>query len=78
MVRIYNLETKRSLYLEGHDNSIWSLCYSDCLQLLYSCGEDKTIKLWDLKTETCLQTLLLPKLYEGMNLIEFLQARYHY
>jgi WD40 repeat protein len=52
--------------LEGHSQGIWSLCYSPDLQTLFSCGQDETIKLWDLQTWKCKATLTMPKPYDSM------------
>jgi WD40 repeat protein len=68
-LRLWNLDTGDCEgVLNGHDRSIWSICYSHELDILYSCSEDETIKLWDLQTLKCTRTLILPKPYQGTNI----------
>jgi WD40 repeat protein len=54
--------------LTGHQQSIESICYSPDLQLLFSTSQDETIKSWNLQTQQCIQTLVLPKPYQKMNI----------
>lgn len=70
IIRINNLDGSEITILKGHLGSIWSLSYSSDLDRLYSCSEDETIKFWCLKTGECLNTLSVPKLYQGMKLTE--------
>ncbi len=35
--------------LKGHKGSIWQLCYSPYGTLIASCGNDKTVKIWQNK-----------------------------
>ena len=67
-IRVSSLDGNELTTLKGHTGSIWSLDYSQDLDCLYSCSEDETIKFWDLKTGKCLNTLSVPKVYQGMNL----------
>lgn len=39
--------------LEGHSEMIWFLSWSPSDDLLLSCGHDRTIRLWDIKSGTC-------------------------
>jgi WD40 repeat protein len=43
--------------LTGHNNSVWSASYSPDGTKIVSASPDKTIKIWDANTGTCLQTL---------------------
>ncbi|QJB43342.1 hypothetical protein HGD76_02975 [Dolichospermum flos-aquae CCAP 1403/13F] len=43
--------------LSGHSDSVWSVAYSPDGQTLASGSDDKTIKLWNVKTGNLLQTL---------------------
>jgi WD40 repeat protein len=48
----------RELYtLQGHNDSVWSVAFSPDGQLLASGSQDKTVKLWEVKTGTLLHTL---------------------
>jgi WD40 repeat protein len=38
--------------------------------ILFSGSFDETIKLWDIETGRCLQTLRVPRPYEGMNITQ--------
>ncbi|MFM6642637.1 MAG: protein kinase domain-containing protein, partial [Microcystis panniformis] len=44
--------------LKGHSNWVWSVAYSPDGQTVASGSEDKTIKLWNVKTGNLLQTLI--------------------
>ena len=44
-------------YLIGHRDSINSLCYLEYKKNLFSCSKDMTIKIWDLETLRCTNTL---------------------
>ncbi|HCA97349.1 MAG TPA: hypothetical protein DEP38_22900 [Cyanobacteria bacterium UBA9226] len=68
-LRLWDTQTGKSLgILTGHRDSIWSIAYSYHLDILYSCGEDEKIKLWDINTQTCIKTLRIPPPYQGMNI----------
>jgi WD40 repeat protein len=43
--------------LKGHTHRVWSIAFSPDGQILASVAEDKTAKLWDVKTGKCLYTL---------------------
>lgn len=48
---------KNLLSCKGHSNWVWSVAFSPDGQTVASGSDDKTIKLWDLSTDQCLQTL---------------------
>ncbi len=54
--------------LHEHSNRIWSVAFSPRESILASAGEDGTIKLWDLQSDKCLNTLVSDKPYEHMNI----------
>ncbi len=46
--------------LNAHSQSIWSICYSAELRILFSCSQDETIELWDLETFGRIKSNLCP------------------
>jgi WD40 repeat protein/DNA-binding CsgD family transcriptional regulator len=56
------------LELKGHSDWVYSVAFSPSGKILASGSADETIKLWDVKTGVCLQTLTIPKPYQGMNI----------
>jgi WD40 repeat protein len=50
-------QNKMHIQLAGHVGSVTSIAFSPDGQLLASSGEDRSIRLWDPKTGTCLQVL---------------------
>ncbi|WP_353932941.1 WD40 repeat domain-containing protein [Okeanomitos corallinicola TIOX110] len=54
--------------LQEHSDWVHSVTFSLCGKILASGSADETIKLWDVKTGACLQTLTIPKPYQGMNI----------
>ena len=56
-IRLWDPETGTvTATLKGHQNMIWSVKFSADGQLLASCSDDATIKLWDIATGECLNT----------------------
>jgi WD40 repeat protein len=49
--------TPAKIGLQGHTNWIWSIAFSSDSQILASGSDDKTVKLWDVHTGRCLNTL---------------------
>ena len=47
---------------------VLSVTFTSDNKTLISCGLDRTIKLWDVKTGKCLKTLKSEKPYEAMNI----------
>ena len=43
--------------MEGHTGFVWSVCLSGDGSRLFSGSVDKTIKVWDVSTGACVQTL---------------------
>ena len=55
--------------LMGHEKWILSVAFSyDETPVLASGGNDETIKLWDIQSYECLETLRAPRPYEGINI----------
>ncbi|NET36944.1 MAG: NACHT domain-containing protein [Cyanothece sp. SIO1E1] len=77
-IRLWDLHTGELLRtLRGHQNFVWSVAFSSTpilmmphrfSQILASGGDDKTIRLWDVETGACLQTLQSQGPYAGMNI----------
>jgi len=68
-VRLWNLQTGKCLQvLEEHTSWVNTVVFSNDGQIVLSASRDRTIKLWDVKTGHCLRTLMVDRLYEGMNL----------
>ncbi|MFB2894059.1 NB-ARC domain-containing protein [Aerosakkonemataceae cyanobacterium BLCC-F50] len=45
------------LTLKGHSSWVWSIDFSPSGQIIASCGEDQTIRIWDVSTGECLRIL---------------------
>jgi WD40 repeat protein len=43
--------------LQDHTNWVWSVAWSEDGKILASGSDDKTVRLWDVKTGECLATL---------------------
>ena len=57
-VAIYDAESwEKTGELEGHTGWVNALCVDHARQLLYTASEDESVKVWDLATRTCVQTL---------------------
>ncbi len=54
--------------LHEHTSWVTSVLFSCDGQFLVSGSDDRTIKLWDVKTGRCIRTLMVDRLYEGMNI----------
>jgi WD40 repeat protein/transcriptional regulator with XRE-family HTH domain len=68
-IRLWDLQTGRCLQVL-HDHMSWvtAVIFSANGQFLVSGSDDRTIKLWDIKTGHSIRTLMIDRLYEGMNI----------
>jgi WD40 repeat protein len=58
-INLLSLEKKILLgSLEGHQDTVRSICFSPNGEKLCSASEDNTIRLWDLETRQCEAILL--------------------
>lgn len=65
-------ENRISNELEGHETGVWALLVRNKIQLI-SASFDATIKVWDLKSGSCLDVI---KGHEGgVNCLEFISAK---
>ncbi|MFB8788295.1 MAG: NB-ARC domain-containing protein [Potamolinea sp.] len=68
-VRLWNLRSWDCLQvLDEHTSWVTSILFSSDGQIVLSGSLDRTIKLWDVKTGRCMRTLMVDRLYEGMNI----------
>ncbi|OUL33649.1 hypothetical protein BV372_15750 [Nostoc sp. T09] len=68
-IRLWDLQTGHCLHiLDEHNGWVRSLIFSSNAQILFSSSDDRTIKLWDVQTGWCINTLMVNRLYEGMNI----------
>mgnify|MGYP002776999124 CR=1 FL=1 len=68
-IRLWNLHTGSCLnILHEHTSWVTSVSFSPDGQFLISGSDDRTLKVWDIATGRCIQTLMVDRLYEGMNI----------
>lgn len=68
-IRLWNLQTGSCLnVLHEHTSWVTSVSFSPDGQFLISGSDDRTLKVWDIATGFCIQTLIVDRLYEGMNI----------
>ncbi|MDG2991960.1 NB-ARC domain-containing protein [Candidatus Synechococcus calcipolaris G9] len=68
-IRLWNLQTGYCLnVLHEHTSWVTSVSFSPDGQFLISGSDDRTLKVWDITTGFCIQTLMVDRLYEGMNI----------
>ncbi len=68
-IRLWNLQTGQCLQvLHEHTSWVTSVIFNADGHILLSGSDDRTIKLSDVKTGRCISTLLVDRLYEGMNI----------
>lgn len=53
---------------EEHRQTVWSVACCPKGEIFVSGGDDQTIKLWEIKTGKCLNTMRLDRPYEGLNI----------
>lgn len=58
---VWNLETKESIMLEGHSDTIYAVAFSPVGMLVATSSADQTARLWDAKTGKCLHVLKCPE-----------------
>ncbi|MBA2749301.1 MAG: WD40 repeat domain-containing protein [Tatlockia sp.] len=83
VIRVWDVDTGQCLHvLKEHTGIIWALIsksgrkFSQQVQvssraeqqIFFSASFDETIKSWDITTGECLNTLRVPRPYEGMNI----------
>ncbi|CAD8090867.1 unnamed protein product [Paramecium sonneborni] len=50
-IRLWDIKKGKSkVKMDGHRDSVWSVCFSSDGTTLASCSNDKSIRLWDVKT----------------------------
>lgn len=60
-IRLWRLATgETDAVLEGHEGTVHAVVTSPEGATLASCGEDRTVRLWDLETKRCLATVKVP------------------
>jgi WD40 repeat protein len=66
----YKYELKKIKTLKGHKRAVESVVFTPDGKRLISCGQDQTIKFWDVegKVNTSIYTIELGKPYQGMNI----------
>ncbi|EPY51121.1 WD repeat protein Lub1 [Schizosaccharomyces cryophilus OY26] len=57
-VKLWSLDGHLLQELHGHTSFVYSLTYVPTLNLLASCGEDKSVRIW--KESDCIQRIALP------------------
>ena len=55
VIRAYNFETGKPRLFTGHSG--WVYCLFIHENLLFSGGDDKVVRIWDIKTATCVEEL---------------------
>lgn len=51
MIKLWNTITGQLIYtFTGNDNWVRGICFHPYLHYMYSCSDDKTIRVWNLKT----------------------------
>jgi WD40 repeat protein len=69
MLRWWDVQSEECvMQREGHQGAVQSLRINPHTQTLASCGEDGTIKLWDVRSAELLRTLRRDRPYERLNI----------
>eukprot|EP00968_Pinguiococcus_pyrenoidosus_P008784 scaffold650_cov249-Pinguiococcus_pyrenoidosus.AAC.12 len=57
-VRVWNATRGSSLFvLRAHDNWVRGVVWHPCLKYVLSCGDDRTLRVYDLKSKRCARTI---------------------
>ncbi|KAB8319994.1 hypothetical protein SD81_009475 [Tolypothrix campylonemoides VB511288] len=68
-VRLWDVLTGECLVtLHGHTSGVFSVSFSPDGLSLVSGSQDETLKIWNLSTSRCDKTLIIDRLYQGMNI----------
>jgi len=59
----YTRSSKPLAMLQGHTASVQHLCVSEDGHQLFSCAVDKCLKVWDLRSHKCVQTIAVRESY---------------
>ncbi len=69
-VRIWDVKTGECLHVcTGHTHQLCAVAASPDGAMLASGSQDQTVRIWDANTGECRQTLIAPRLYEGMKIV---------
>jgi WD repeat-containing protein 49 len=78
---LWNAYTLKPMtYLTGHTTSIQQLALNEERNHLISLGSDKVVKIWDIRSYRCFQTLTDTNVYRPEDMLTFMvfDPKYHY
>jgi WD40 repeat protein len=68
-VKVWDVNSGNCVYTcDEHHQTVWSVASCPNGNIFASGGDDQTIKFWEMITGKCLNTIILPRPYEGMNI----------
>lgn len=68
-ILVWDLDTLSILHeFSGHQGIIWDVKFSPDQRFVVSCGEDERIKFWDINNGEQINSLILDRPYEGMEI----------